>query len=184
MSPRRQMVQIANGPEDVRAAAKLSEVLTRRDNWPFPWVYPPPDSIRRNPTASSSAPGWCIMPTVGNSALVLQYAVPSGFQFDLQAVMFAPVTTGYVLIGNPGDYTFTINRNTPSTGSAPQGSPLADFQGVPFPFGSPQQGPVKLERAENFGPTDIIRVYVNNVSGDSGAPNYAVAMLAGWQRKA
>lgn len=184
MHPQQRMIRVATGPEDVKAAAKLSEVLTRRDNWPFPWVYPPPDSQRRNPNATNLGPGYVVMPAVGDSSVVLAYQVPSGFQFEMTDLMFCPITTGFVPIGNPGDYTFTVNRNTPSTGTAPQGSPLADLQNVPFPMGSPIQGPVKLARSENFGPTDIIRVYVNNVSGLAGAPQYAVAQLFGWQRKA
>jgi hypothetical protein len=162
------------------AADKLRKLHAElRDLWPFPWVYPPPDSERRNPS------GYVVMPAVGAAAQVLQFQVPSGFQFELQQLMFCSVTTGMVPIGNPGDYLWTVNRNTPNTGTAPQGSPLADLQNVPFPFGNPVlRALMPLPRSENFGPTDIIRVYVTNVSGAAGAPNYAVAMLAGWQRKA
>lgn len=170
--------RVATGPEGVKAADKLREMIARRDLWPFPWVYPPPDSMRRNPSGS------ILTPAQGASAIVLAFQVPQGFQFELQAVMFCAVTAGMVVVGSPGDFTWTVNRNTPLTGTAPQGSPLADFQAIPFNWGSPSQGPVELPRSENFGPTDIIRVYCNNVSGDAGAPNFAVAQLFGWQRKA
>jgi hypothetical protein len=170
--------RVAEGPEDTKAVDKIRQVIERRDNWPYPWSYPPPNSQRRNPS------GFVVMPAQGTSAIALAFQVPQGFQFDLVKIMFAAVTTGMVLVGNPGDYAFTVNRNTPSTGSAPQGSPLADFQNVPFNFGSPAHGPIDLARAENFGPTDIIRVYINNVTGTAGAPNFGVALLEGWQRKA
>jgi len=178
MSPSR-VVRYAQGPESVKAADNLRQIVERRDAWPYPHVYPPPESERRNPG------GYIAMPAVSATpVLVFQYKVPSGLQFDLQAVMFCAVTTGMVPIGNPGDVLYTINRNTPATGTAPQGYPLADFQLVPFAFGSPVNGPVLLPRSENFQPTDIVSLYVTNVAAGPGAPNFVVGMFAGWQRKA
>lgn len=171
--------RISQGPESVKAADALRRDQERRDLWPYAWVYPPPASERRNPE------GYIVTPAVSATpVLVFQYKVPSGFQFELQSVMFCAVTTGYVPIGNPGDFLFTINKNTPSAGTAPQGSPLADLQLVPFPFGSPIQGPVELARSENFQPTDIVSLFVTNISGAVGSPNFIVGMFAGWQRKA
>jgi hypothetical protein len=106
-------------------------------------------------------------------------------QFELTDVMFASITTGMIQAAiNPGDVLYTINKNTPATGFAPQGSPLADFQLIPFNWGSPSQGPVQLRRSENFQPTDIISLYVSNIAATAGAPNFVVGMFAGWQRKA
>jgi hypothetical protein len=173
----------ASGPQAVKAADEARRIQEARDLWPFPWVYPPPASERRNPT------GYIVMPaetlvSANTPTLVLQYKVPSGFQFELTDIMFAAVTTNMQLLGNPGDVLYTVNRNTPASGFAPQGSPLADFQLVPFPFGSPTHGPIQLRHSENFQPTDIISVYATNVGATAGPPNYIVAMLAGWQRKA
>ena len=172
-------LRIASGPESAIAAEKLRQVEARRDNWPFPWVYPPPHSKRRNPMGS------IVTPAVAATATILQFTVPQGYQFELTGLICCVVTTGMLPIGNPGDFTFTVDRNLPTSGTTPlQGSPLADLQNIPFPLGSPQNGPFLLPRAENFGPTDIIRVNVTNVSGNAGAPNFALAMLAGWTRKA
>ena len=170
----------ATGPESAKAADALRRMQARRDSWPYPHVYPPPDSERRNPT------GYIVMPVQAPTTpvLVFQYKVPSGFQFDLQAVMFCYVGTNFVPQGGPGDVLYTVNKNTPATGTAPQGSPLADLQNVPIPFGSPIQGPIQLPRAENFQPTDIVSLYITNVGGTAGAGNYVVGMFAGWQRKA
>jgi hypothetical protein len=179
MSPTREMQRYANGPESVKAADANRRIQESRDLWPFPWVYPPPASERRNP------PGFLVMPAQSATpVLVFQYKVPSGFQFEMTDIMFAAVTTGMVLIGNPGDVLFTVNRNTPASGFAPQGSPLADLQLVPFNFGSPQNGPIQLRHSENFQPTDIVSLYVTNVGATAGAPNFIVGMFAGWQRKA
>lgn len=171
--------RIAGGPQSTKAADKLRQLQVQRDQWPFDWVYPPPVSERRNPG------GFIVVPAIGATpVLVFQYKVPSGLQFELQAVMFCAVTTGMVQIANPGDLLYTISRNTPVSGIAPQGFAIADFQDVPFPFGSPTQGPVKLARSENFQGTDIVSLYVTNVGAAAGVPNYVAGMFAGWQRKA
>lgn len=170
----------ASGPESAKAADALRRYQEQRDSWPYVHVYPPPASERRNPT------GYIVMPAQDPTTpvLVLQFKVPTGIQFELVEVMFCAVTTGMVPIGNPGDLLYTVNRNTPAAGFAPQGSPLADLQNVPFNFGTPNQGGRKLRRAENFQGTDIVSLYVTNVSATEGAPNYVVGMFAGWQRKA
>lgn len=174
-----EMQRYASGPESVKAADSLRQIQAQRDQWPYPHIFPPPMSERRNPQ------GYIVMPAVSATpVLVFQFKVPTGFQFDLEQVMCCAVTTGMVPIGNPGDVLYTINRNTPSSGYAPQGSPLADFQLMPFAWGSPAQGPVKLARTENFQPTDIVSLYVTNVAAQAGAPNFVCGLFAGWQRKA
>lgn len=173
-------LRIASGPAAAKAADAIRRAQEARDLWPFPYVYPPPQSERRNPCASIVMPAQGAGPT-----LVLQFKVPSGMQFELTDVMFASITTGMIQAPiNPGDVLYTINRNTPATGTAPQGSPLADFQLIPFNWGSPTQGPVQLRRSENFQPTDILSLYVTNVAAPAGAPNFVCGMFAGWQRKA
>ena len=168
--------RVASGPSDMKAADELRKVMERRDLWPYPWVYPPPDSIRRNPAGAILAPV--------ASDIILTFQVPQGFQYDLQGVMFGIFTTNMLAVGNPGDFTFSVTKNQPQTGTVLQGVAIADFLNFPFPLGSPLQRPFPLPRSENFGPTDVIRVEVTNVSGTAGAPNYALAMLAGWLRKA
>ena len=174
-------LRIANGPEAARATDQLRQLVARRDEWPFPWVIPPPNSIRRNPM------GYVLMPAVAASATILTFQVPQGFQFDMLGLVVCAVTTGMVGVGNPGDYIFTVNRNLPASGTVPlQGSPLADLQNIPFSLGLDAGGvyPFPLPRSENFGPTDIIRANVYNASGAAGTPNFALAMFTGWLRKA
>lgn len=172
--------RILSAAEAVKAARAIEQEQDRRDLWPFPWVYPPPGSKRRNPANFIAVPA--VDPAT--PVLVLQYKVPTGMQFDLTEVMFCAITTGSLPIGNPGQFLFTVNRNTPASGTAPQGSPLADLQNVPWNFGTPNQGGMKLSRSELFAPTDIISLYVTNVSfGGVGEPNYIVGRFAGWERK-
>jgi len=98
--------------------------------------------------------------------------------------MFASVTTAYVPVGNPGDFLYTIARNVPAGSTSPQGSAIADFYLVPFCFGNPQRQPIKLPRSENFKGNDVISLFVTNVSGAVGNPNFIVGMFGGWERKA
>ena len=175
---RAEYARIATGPQQVKAIDALRRELERRDQWPFPWVFPPPDSLRRNPTGS------VLTPAVGVQATILTFTIPQGYQFELVGLLFCAVTTGMVLIGNPGDYTFSVDRNTPLGGGALQGGPLADLTAVSFPFGSPAIGAMPLPRSETLAPNDTVRVKITNVAGAAGAPNYGIAMLTGWLRKA
>ena len=50
------MIRVATGPELTKITAENTELIARRDQWPFPWVYPPPGSKRRNPFGSVAAP--------------------------------------------------------------------------------------------------------------------------------
>jgi hypothetical protein len=151
-------VRVASGPESAKATDKLRLECENRDAWPFPWVYPPPNSERRNPM------GFALTPAVAATAEVLAFTVDQGYQFEMLGL--------------------SITRNLPTTGTVPlQGSPLADLQNIPFPLGNPQFMPFPLPRSENFGPTDVIRATVLNVSGGVGAPNFALAMFCGWLRK-
>lgn len=171
-------VRVASGPEAAFATDKIRRQVEARDAWPFPWVYPGPDSSRRNPT------GYIVTPAVGVTAAILTFTVPQGYVFDMQGLLLCAVTTGMVLIGNPGDFTFSVDRNTPVGGGALQGGPLADLTAVPFNLGSPSIGPMPLSRAETFQGNDVIRAKITNVSGAAGAPNYGIAIFSGWLRVA
>jgi hypothetical protein len=173
-----QPVRVASGPESAKATDKLRLECEKRDAWPFPWVYPPPNSERRNPM------GLILTPAVAATAEILAFTVDQGYQFEMLGLIVGVYTSGMLPIGNPGDFTFSITRNLPTTGTVPlQGSPLADLQNIPFPLGNPGFMPFPLPRSEHFGPTDVIRATVLNVSGGVGAPNFALAMFTGWLRK-
>ena len=172
------VIRVASGPEATMAADAKRQLEAQRNLWPYPWVYPPPDSIRRNPA------GTVIAPDAAASSIILAYQVPQGFQFELTHVLFGVYSTNMSAAGAPGDFTYSITRNKPSTGTVLQGVAINDFINFPLPLGSPTQGAFQLARSENFGPTDVIRVTVTNVNGNPGPPNFACAMLAGWERKA
>jgi hypothetical protein len=168
--------RIATGPDAMRAANAIREAELRRDSWPYPSVYAPPGAIRRNPE------GFILANAVGavNQAVVLSFAVPSGFDYLLQAVLLAAVPDTLLDTLGPGAFTFSIDRNTPLGGGALQGGPLADWSAINFPYGSVAVGPVRLHRCEVFSPEDIIRVKVVNNTVTPGVPNYFLARFDGY----
>lgn len=174
------LTRVATGPEATKALDALRAVEARRDAWPFPWVYPTEGTIRRNPM------GFIASPAIGlaNQATILTFGVPSGYIFELQGLLIGAYTTGMIGVGSPGDFSFSLDKNTPLGGGALQGSPLADLSVIPFNLGSLITGPMPLPRSETFAPTDIIRAKVINNSGGVGAPVFCCAMFAGWLYKA
>ena len=173
-------MRVTSGPNSIFAAEALRKAENRRDSWPYEHVYPPIDSDRRNPQGFVVTPALYISPTTTNQALVLQFNVPSGFMFIMKGLLLAAVTTGMVPIGNPGDFQFSVDKNTPIGAAPTQGSPVTDLNAIPFNWGSPSQGPVMFARAEEFAPTDQVRAKVINFTGGVGAPNFVVASFYGY----
>jgi hypothetical protein len=166
----RAATRIATGPQAAVAADAVRQAIqNRRDQWPYPHIYPPETSERRDPT------GWCGVPDAGVQALILQFEVPSGFYFYLAQLGLFYSGTGY----NFGDFQFTVDQDTPLGGGGYQGVPLTDWQVIPFPLGSVNHGPIDLPRAELFSPENIIRAKVlnNNLGGGGGSFG---AWFGGW----
>ena len=163
-------VRIATGPESIRAAVAIQEAIQdRRDAWPFPHVYPPETSERRDPMGSVA------IPAPAAQALILQFNVPSAYCFYLAQVGLFYSGSAF----NFGDFFFTIDQNTPL--GAPNGLsiPLVDWQNIPFPLGDVGHGPITLPRAHLFAPEDQIRCKVTNVNLGGGGGSFG-AWLGGW----
>jgi hypothetical protein len=161
--------RIANGPDLIRAGDAVRRAEKNRDAWPFPHVYPPVNSIRRNPM------GYCLAPAAAAQAVILSWTVPSGFWFYMKflGLYYSGETAA------PGAFLLTLDRNTP-LGVAGLGSVSTDLQSVPFPMGSFEHGPVELPRTELFAPEDWIQAKVYNVSVTPGTPNSFGAYFGGW----
>jgi hypothetical protein len=161
--------RIASGPDLIRAGEAVRRAEKNRDAWPFPHVYPPVNSLRRNPT------GYVALPAVASQAVILAFSIPSGFWFYLEYV-------GLYYQGgaiNPGDILFTVDRNSP-LGATGQGNVLTDLENVPFPFGSYANGPIRLPRTELIAPTDLLQAKGTNVAASAGSPNWFGASFGGW----
>ncbi len=162
--------RIANGPQAAMAAQAIERAIQgRRDQWPYPHVYPPETAERRDPT------GFCAVPVAAAQSVILQFNVPSGYYFYMQQLGLFYSGTGF----NFGDFTFTVDQNT-ALGSTPITQlPLVDWQAIPFPIGDVNHGPITLPRAELFSPEDIIRAKVTNVNLGGGGGSFG-AWFGGW----
>lgn len=166
----RQQQRIASGPDAMRATEALRRETARRDTWPYVHVYPPSNSIRRDPVGSVVCPAAAVQVTI------LTFTVPQGFWFYMNqlGLYFNSQTFNF------GDFLFTVDKNVPLGGGAFQGVPLTDWQAMPFPWGSPFHGPLTLPRNELFAPNDVIRAKVTNVNLGAGAPNFFGAAFGGY----
>jgi len=164
-------LRIANGPDLARAADAVRRTEINRDSWPFVHVYPPPNSMRRNPT------GYVAAPAVGaaNQAVILAFSVPSGYWFYMKYLGL--YYTGEVAVF--GAFAFTVDRNVP-LGVVNQGNVLTDLGSIPFPFGDQGHGPVELPRTELLAPTDLVQAKVTNFSITPGGTNTFGACFGGW----
>lgn len=166
--------RMLSGPESTRAAQALAERSRNQESWPYPWVYPPANAKRRNPSGSLAIPG-----VSANYSTIFSFAVPVGFTFLLDEVFFSANVTGY--IPGSGDLLWRIDVDNSPDATQLTASPLPDFAAVSFPFGPPMfYAPFRLPRAESIASGQVLRVKVRAVGGNTGAPNYTCALLGGW----
>lgn len=169
-------VRMLSGVDSVRAAHELlSAEQERRNMWPYPHIYSPPDSedvFAVNIAATTDPAGGT--PTVA----VVTYQVPSGKRFFLRAVLLSVTGAASVI---PGAGLWTVDRNKAIGVANVQGSVEHGLVNVPFPMGSNITGPWWLTRAREFEPLDIVRIKGTNVSLGIGAPNYWVCGLFGYE---
>lgn len=162
--------RLYNGSDAVRAAEKLRALRANQENWPYPHVYPPIDSIpvhviTQTPVAT---------PGAGNQVEVLKYKVPSGYAFIMAAIV--EQYQGGVFTW--GDGLWTVDRNQPIGISTVQGSPVQGLASLPTPLGSfTVTGPWELPRAYEFQPLDVVRSKFTDVSA---APGLLLSGFFGW----
>jgi hypothetical protein len=125
--------------------------------------------------------GFVVSPAVATPTQILLFEVDSGYDFIMTELLIGAFTTNQVPVGVPGDFSLSVDKNTPIGGGALQGSPIADWNAIPFNLGSLVfGGPYRLPCAELFRARDVIRAKVTNNSLGAGPPNYFCAMFGGW----
>lgn len=160
--------RIASGPDALAAADAIRRAESRRGNWPYVHVYPPDNSIRRTPTGS------VICPAAATQVLVLAFTVPQGFWFYLEQMGLWTNAQNW----NPGDFTFTVDRDTPLGLTPLQGSPLNDWSAIQTTYGF-QGWPIRLARAELLAPSNLLQAKVTNINlGAAGS--YFTALFDGY----
>lgn len=166
------VVRLVTGREAAKAARALQSLVERRDSWPYPHVYPPPNAQRVHKTGNIEAP----TPTV--QAEVLAYTVPLGFRFWLTDLV--QVFTGSGFIPGRGDATWQLDKNSPI--GIPNLSALVidGFAAEIVMLGS-FDFPWPLRMPELFEPNDVVRSKVTTLASiAAGTPNYFTSMFLGW----
>jgi hypothetical protein len=176
--------RLVSGTEAVRAAEALRKEQAKRDQWPFEWVYPPPDAdpvttptnLTTNADGDSNGIILAPAPGIANQVVVCNYHVPSGYNFLLTHLVLAYNGGNFTA----GDMNWTVDKNSPLGTSPFQASVVQGFALVQVPLGSiaPQYSEFPLAKNEIFAPEDVIRakVYVSN-NINSG---YFTAIFKGW----
>jgi hypothetical protein len=165
--------QMYSGVDAVRAANELVMAqMARRDDWPYPHVYPP-----RN-AEDVHVIGTVVTPALAATVQIASYQVQSGKRFYLRAILMT-VTGASTMI--PGAATWTLDRNIPVGVANTQGSIEHGLVNVPIPLGSNVVEPWVLQRAREFEPLDIVRIKGTNVALSVGAPNYFIGGLFGYE---
>ena len=175
--PKRKTLQ---GPEAVMAANALRQERDSKQQWPYPWSFPPPGAIRV--LAGADATGTIVTPAQNVAAVQgLAYTVDEGFQFALtDLVVIAIIGTTSVQGVAPGAFTWSLDVNLPVGVTTFQGSPIQGFASVDIPLGNLFE-PWRLSMPELFQPNDTIRSKFVNVSLNVGTGNWFKTILLGWK---
>jgi hypothetical protein len=162
------------GPNTMRGGEAIRREQESRDLWPYPWIMAPKNSECRLP------PAFIDSPALGTPTVILTFSVPSGYVFEMTDLLLGAFTTGQIAAGNPGDFILSVDRNTPIGGGVLQGSPIADWNNIPFNQGSIEHGPLHLPRSRTFAPETVLRAKVTNNSLGVGPPFQFCAQFGGW----
>ena len=173
MSPMRAVgPRIVTGPEAVKAVASMAATQDRRDQWPYPWNFPPPNALRVFRVGS------LLSPNPATQTEVLSYQVPQGFRFWLTALVQIYAGTGFT--PGSGDVLWTLDKNQP-VGVVPlQGEVVQGFGSLGIPLGSLLY-PWPLQMPELLLATDVLRSKViTTVAIPVGVTNYFHSVIEGW----
>ena len=156
--------RIYTGREALEAAEALRREVENRDRWPYPHVYPPPNSTPVNKITSPAVN----VPAAGpaNQVTVLEYTVPSGKRFIMQGIIQQEIGATFL----PGDGTWLVDQNTPLVLTSVQSSPVPYLSDLIVPLGSFSFEPFPFKRAYEFEPLTVLRSKFTNVNlgEDSG----------------
>lgn len=152
-----------------------------KDEWPYPWEYPPPNAELFNKETSTAAPL--------NNVLteLLLFTVPDGYFLRVAGIMLAIAGSGFTYTDGSGDYTWIWDVNTPTNVGAgitapilPSGQVVPYFDAVTIHKGSPDDGWWRIPGRLVFEPRDDVRVKVTTQAPfpETGV-NFLVSLI-GW----
>ena len=163
------------GPSFTAKAREVEQQRLAKQTWPYPYIYPPehaiPVSVGLGPTVPGVTTAGVAMPAIGSQAEVMQYQVPNGFAFWLQAVIAEARASGalsFPFAPGDGSIYWTLDVDQPLGQTFPSGVPVKDFQAVQVPLGSWELGtqfPLRMPLL--FEARHILRWKFTNVSNTS-----------------
>ena len=175
--------RVISGVEQAKAADKLRRLADRRAQWPYEWVFPPPDSQRVHQEASLDvATGASGGPLVaGTQYQVLAYQVQNNYRFMLNGLVQLYIGSNTFVPGD-GNVTWNLDVNIPVGITSPQGYPVQGFDNSGIPKGAYFSGiyaPYPLApKPEIIGPSDTLRSKVTVSS--SITTGRIIAIFDGW----
>jgi hypothetical protein len=176
------------GTDTTKAARELAAIKRRKDAWPYPWVYPPAESIPVNLFGAVAIPATSeqvIIPFAQSTQPDGSYLVPNAMLFVLKAIVWE--CNGYADFAGDGSVYGTLDVNQPLGGAFPSGAAVKDLQKVTVNLGSlglgkitPYQWRIDGKQQVIFEPRTVLRWKVLNVSATPGAAVAAAAGLFGF----
>jgi hypothetical protein len=168
MMPVKRPTRILSGPEAVKEATRLRALVTKDELWPYDWLFQPKNGKLEMPNASIPAPA------NGVTTTILQYQIPTGFNFAMVGILTAFTGTG--LIPGSGDALWDTILNPVTTNIAVQG-----LSQIPFPMGSFAAGWWHFPATLIFRELDILRNQVTTTADIApGSPNFFTTIFEGW----
>lgn len=151
-----------SGPEAMRAAEKLRKQQERLASWPYPHLFPPPDSIPVNQIGAAVA-----CPAPGVSVTLLTYQVSVGFRFFLTAIL-----QSFDASMNAGDAQWTVSVSNLRTGGATS-QLVQGLAATIIPLGDWRYGTRwQFDRAYEFGAQEQVTSAVANLVLGAGSGNF------------
>jgi len=151
-------------------AEELRQERERKSLWPYGHLFPISDDLTVNAIADIPAPA-----QDGNFHVVLQYQVPSGFYFWMEALLQDGPQPFL-----PGDAFWVVDQNA-QVASSTQAARVQGLNLVPVPLGSIETGiPWRFRMPYLFEPLTVIRSKVMNVNFAPGNPDFFTSIFLGF----
>ena len=180
--PINQALRVVTGPEAVKAMFQTDQEQRRRDQWPFPWLFPPESA---EPVFRVNS---ILAPALGTQVEVLEYSVPAGLQFAFCGIIQLYAGAGFN-IGSP-DILWTVDTDSPIGVPAIMANPLPGLDQISLPLGGfmgPSgflgglAAPWRFEKPFILKPETELRSKATPVQNVSvGDPNYFVTVFTGF----
>ena len=148
--------RVLSGIEAVKVAHEKQRRNLRLEQWPYEWVYPPPDSERVHVEGTLDVA--TMIP--GTQAEIVEYTVQNNYKFLFNALVQIYIGQSAFTPGD-GNIVWNLDVNIPLGVISPQGYPIQGFDQSGIPKGGFVNGvfaPYQLAlKPEVLAPLDVLR---------------------------